>query len=191
MIGTRWIADIALNLLLTTWFSTTLAQSRELQLDPYQPIPAEAWQNMDAHRAIDPRIHKLQMDNQIADQKAARRQAQLEQAYRAYNDSETLRARQLGLPVGTPAVRTAISASVQYLAQMEVDGPVAANRWLNSFRTAIDRQIQTMETPNAQMGSEALIGLSSLLTPQGYISKYPRQLGELKDIRSALARLGR
>lgn len=89
------------------------------------------------------------------------------------------------------AVQIAVTVSVKYLAFKEVDGRESANRWLNAFKTELDRQINAMEEPNPQMLKEAVFGAVSLIALNPRISDYPSKLEELKRTRKALQKLGR
>jgi hypothetical protein len=166
-------------------------QSGQIRIDPNQPVPPEAWRNMDTHAPIDPRVHRLLLEKEAAAKRAAERQRKFQQAMARYNPSELRRASQAGLYVGDPAVQVAVSASAQYLALREVDGASAAVTWLSQFKTGLDQRIRAMETPNPEMLKEAIVGTASILALNPHISDYPRQLDELKRTKVALAKLGR
>ena len=154
-----------------------------------QPIPPEAWLNMDSHAPMDPRIQHHLTRKQAAQKKAAERQQKLNQAIHRYNQSELRRASRLHLY--DSASQVAIRASAQYLALREVDGYAAANQWLCNYKAGLNQRIRMMETPNSVMGQELFTGMASLGTGAPHISNYPNQLDELKRIRMALAKLGR
>jgi hypothetical protein len=185
----RWVLVLGVVTALSTPYHST-AQQQGFRFEE-QPIPPEAWRNMDTHSPIDPRIHRHLQEKAEAERKAAERRHRLQQAMMQYNTVELRRAHQLRLSVGDPAVQVAVSASVQYLALRDIDGAASASQWLGAFKQGLNQRIQAMENPNPEMLKEAIVGTASLLVLNPYISDYPRQLDELKRTKAALTALGR
>lgn len=168
------------------WHSRANAQIQPALYDSNPSIPPDAWQRMDTHGQVDPRIMRLQQQQAEEQEKsnliAAKKNEYAPLLWQRVNQNPEWRYAN-GYP--RAGIASAVADASHYMALRDIEGESTSRQWLQRRMSEIEATLRQQQNPNVLAIVHDTVVVGAALAGRGSQEKAPLGIGQAAGMNKA------